>query len=581
LLLYTGGTIGMKTSPKGYVPVQDFLGSQLAQLSQFHSKKYARKYYAEHCENVDYEQVPLHYTKDSVQGPSVLTVKEDRSTNETDSKESRLDTSQKSNESFKKKKKQKSLPEWFFTPKSKQGARAMFKILEYNPLMDSSNMSYKDWVKIAADIKSNYNYYDAFIVLHGTDTMAYTTSALSFMLENLRKTIIVTGSQIPISQTRNDGFDNLLGSLTIAMNYEIPEVCLFFNNRLFRGNRAIKNSCSDLDAFQSMNCPALVQMGINIDVNWNLIRPRPHKREDLIVSPITNPNVGCLRIFPGITDQVMANFFRPPMKGVILLTYGSGNAPDIRPDFLRVLKEANDNGVVIVNVTQCQKGMVSIDYAGGTALREVGVISGCDMTCEAAITKLMYLLSKNLPIDEVKRLMTVNLRGELTVIHDRTRFSLKEKVLVKQVAHALMRPDEEDIDAIKDALFPTILCSLASIGELDEIIRLVEVEGVVLDKIQDYDMRTPLHLAVSSGNKNIVEYLVKNGSNVNARDRWGHTPLSEARANNNEDIVRILLQYGAVDGESGTDEQKGEKRNNLAMENSQDNEPISKRIKNH
>jgi lysophospholipase len=303
-------------------------------------------------------------------------------------------------------------------------------------------------------------------------------------------------------------------------------------------------------------------------------RPRTTKHDDLNVSIITNPNVGCLRIFPGITEEVMTNFFRPPMKGVVLLTYGSGNAPDIREDFLRVLKEANNNGVIIVNVTQCQKGMVSVDYAGGTALKEAGVIAGADMTCEAAITKLMYLLSKNLPVEEVKRLMTVNLRGELTVVQDRTRFSLKEKVLVKQVARALMSPGEEDIEAIKECLFPTIICSLAALGEYAEIVRLVEDEGVNIHKTNDYDLRTPLHLAACSGNEKIVDYLVMRGSEVNAKDRWGHTPLQEAMTNGHENVVKLLLQHGAVIPE---EEQNWVKRK--VDQDGDDDEPPQKKVK--
>lgn len=216
----------MKSSPKGYVPAQNFLGPQLSRLSQFHCKKYAQKYYEKKKKIVDVNQIPITITKDSSKISSVLTA----SNSPVDSNEnSSVEVSfQRRND----KKANDKMPEWFFTPKSKQNVRAMFKLLEYNPLMyvllymfciitiidrDSSNMSYKDWVKIALDIELNYHLYDAFIVLHGTDTMAYTTSALSFMLEGLRKTVIVTGSQIPISQTRNDGFDNLLGSITIAM----------------------------------------------------------------------------------------------------------------------------------------------------------------------------------------------------------------------------------------------------------------------------------------------------------------------------------------------------------------------------
>jgi lysophospholipase len=259
-------------------------------------------------------------------------------------------------------------------------------------------------------------------VLHGTDTMAYTASALSFMLVNLGKTVVLTGSQIPLFEVRNDAIDNLLGALTIAGHFEIPEVCLYFHNKLMRGNRTQKVDALGLNAFHSGNLSPLVEVGIQLDVHWHRVRAAP--MDPLKVRTITERNVACLRIFPGITAEILQNFMLQPLQGVIIETFGAGNAPDVRPDFLDVLRKASDRGVVIVNVTQCHRGGATIDYATGQSLAEVGVVSGLDMTPEAALSKLSYLLSQpELDRDDVCRLMQVSLRGELTEPHSEHIFS--------------------------------------------------------------------------------------------------------------------------------------------------------------
>ncbi|KAG0339047.1 hypothetical protein BG000_002952 [Podila horticola] len=308
------------------------------------------------------------------------------------------------------------------TPPSLYGKRIRYSILEYDPLLDSCNMTMTDWVRIATDIEANYQLYDAFIVLHGTDTMAYTASALSFMLEDLGKTVIITGSQVPITEIRNDAIDNLLGALTIAGHFVIPEVSLYFGNKLYRGNRSSKIDAIDFNAFDSPNLPPLVKVGINIDVNWaEVVRPTSLSRFRAHKS--MNPNVASLRLFPGITDSTIRTFLAPPIQGVVLETYGAGNAPSTRADLIAALKEANDRGVVIVNCTQCKRGLVTDVYQTGKVLYNAGVIPGNDMTPECALTKLSYLLGHNLPIPKVREMMTKNLRGELTVIQPRTRFS--------------------------------------------------------------------------------------------------------------------------------------------------------------
>ena len=289
-----------------------------------------------------------------------------------------------------------------------------FTINEYSPLIDSSNMAPSDWQRIADDIKANYEDYDGFVVLHGTDTMAYTSSALSFMFENLEKPIIVTGSQIPLSQLRSDGQVNLLNSLFIAANYPINEVGLYFNNKLFRGNRCIKAYADGFNAFDSPNMPPLLEAGINIKLiagELNVMSDKP-----LTLTQITPQPIGVVHLYPGISSELVANIIKQPVKALIIRSYGVGNAPQDE-QLLACLTQAYHQGIVVVNCSQCIQGTVNMDgYATGVALSKCGVVGGGDMTLEATLTKLHYLLSKDLPQAEVCRLLQENLRGELTKI---------------------------------------------------------------------------------------------------------------------------------------------------------------------
>lgn len=207
--------------------------------------------------------------------------------------------------------------------------RVVYTISEYDPILDSSNMTMEDWVRIAEDIKQSYEFFDGFVILHGTDTLSYTASALSFMLENLGKTVIITGSQIPIFETRTDGKDNLTSALIIAGNYVIPEVCVFFGALLLRGNRTIKISSNSLDAFDTPNVPCLAKVGINVDVDYRLIF-RPCSVDKFTVHTKLDENVGLLRIFPSISALTIKAFLQAPMKGVVLQTFGAGNVPSNR-----------------------------------------------------------------------------------------------------------------------------------------------------------------------------------------------------------------------------------------------------------
>ena len=292
---------------------------------------------------------------------------------------------------------------------------------QFDPPIDSSDMTPARWTELSHVIADHYHDYDGFVVLHGTDTMAYTASALSYMLENLTKPVIFTGSQLPIGQLRTDGKENLITSIEIAAAKDemgqamVPEVGIYFNGHLLRGNRTTKQSAEEFNAFESFNYPHLVDAGVNITYHTNrMLAPdwdkpmKPHFRLD--------NNVIIFSLFPGIREDLVRHIIATPnLKSIVMRTFGSGNAPQ-RPWVMQALREATRNGKVVINISQCMQGMVEMGrYDTGYQLKEAGVISGYDSTVESAVTKLMFLQSHYKDPEQVRELMRQSIRGEITV----------------------------------------------------------------------------------------------------------------------------------------------------------------------
>ncbi|CAF4634532.1 unnamed protein product [Rotaria sp. Silwood1] len=391
-----------------------------------------------------------------------------------------------------------------------------------------------------------YNLFDGFVILHGTDTMSYTAAALSFMFENLSKPIVLTGSQIPIFETRSDGRDNLIGSLLIAGQYHIPEVTLYFRNRLYRGNRVTKIDCEGLNAFDSHNFPTLAEFRTKIQVKWDLLFDRSSEGPFNVHTNL-NRNVSLLRLFPGITYLTVRQFLEPPIQGVVLQTYGAGNLPTNRPDLIEELRKAAERGVLIVNCTQCAKGNVCYAYESATSLQKIGVCVGSDMTIEAALMKLSYVLGKySSDMKVMKMKMAENLRGEMSTDSSKLKCPT---ISLDWILNATNDESNKESAQFRQSLLPWLIATCAQTDDITTLNHIQKTQTGIKFNIVLPCGSMPLHVCAKYGAIKCADLLLRIGNNenpiVNEPDQVGFTALFYAILQKNEAMIELLVRNGA------------------------------------
>lgn len=491
LLLYTGGTIGMENTPEGYKPKKGYMTGFLRKNALFHDPVF------------DYPPFLDH--------------------------------------------------DFLVTPKF--GHRIAYKVVEFEPLLDSSNMTMTNWAEIAQSIGENYSSFDSFVVIHGTDTMSFTASALSFMLENLRKTVVITGSQVPLTEQMNDGQDNLLGAILIAGHFLIPEVCLYFDYHLYRGNRSSKVDASDFHAFNSPNLPPLISIGVDFEVSWQLILPMPLPGAMFRVASNPCRDVGVLQLFPGLTTDVVASFLNSGIKGVVLKTYGSGDGPMHNPQMLKLCREAHQRQILIVNCPRCI--YASPSSATEHPLEDYGVIFGHDITVEACLAKLSYVLSQPISFAEMRELMKKPLKGELS---DQVSSSNLNQGISHAVASLLSANSKREIEMVDTTLNVAMMCTASALPSqistslFQHLSRVSMPDTSKKDSLTDqerrlvrYDtsLRAPIHVAALNANTLVTKHLLETGLNrIDARDADLRTPLYYAIKGRSEECVLALKTGG-------------------------------------
>ncbi|XP_039732499.1 60 kDa lysophospholipase [Pteropus medius] len=427
-------------------------------------------------------------------------------------------------------------------PPTHANQRVIYTVLECQPLFDSSDMTITEWVQIAQTIETHYEQYHGFVILHGADTMGFVASALAFVLENLQKTVILTGSQVPIHALWSDGRENLLGALLMAGQYVIPEVCLFFQNQLFRGTRVTKVDTRRFAAFRSPNLPPLAVVGADVIINQELVR-RARGQGRLVVRGGMERDVGLPRLYPGIPATPVRAFLQPPLKGVVTETFGSRNGPT-KPDLLQELRAAAERGLIILNCTHCLQGSVTSHYAAGMAAAGAGIVSGFDMTSEAPLAKLSYVLGRpGLSVDGRKELLARDLRGEMTLpAVDEGPPPLCGSTLRLGVAQFLSLSQESD--AVRDTLTPSLACAAARAGDLQAWQSFASLQGTDLS-LEDFNGQTLLHAAARGCRAGVVAMLLQKGVNVDARDEDGLSPLLLAVRGRRPSVIGLLRAAGA------------------------------------
>ena len=429
------------------------------------------------------------------------------------------------------------------TPKTLYGKRIFYRILELENIIDSINMTLDLWKKIGRILRDNYDDYDAFIVIHWIDTLVYTASILSFMFGNLNKPIIVTGSHIPISEMRTDAHTNLVDALILTGFFNIPEVSVLFGSELFRANRTIKIDNVNFTAYESPNFQPLAKLGVDIRVNWEIIMKE--SGEPICYFDDLSNNMSIVKIFPMISDEHFMTFFNSPIEAVIIETYGAGNIPINRPKIIETIREASQRGVIILNVSQCRKGVASTSYETGKLLESLGVVFAGDITLECAMAKLSYLLGKKFERKTICELLKTNLRGELTP-HKKEDFSHQSNTYINNFLNTLgIINEENECKFLIDSLLPSIINQLIQQQNL-EILKKIKNEISCLSFVEFSD-KSPLHTAAKVGDELIMKFLMNfENLKINLLDNKKMTALNYACLYKKEKVARIIKNSGGV-----------------------------------
>lgn len=494
LILYTGGTIGSVKGKNGLSPKHNFLYDYMLNHPNLCDKEYTLSRRAENSNTSHNESVR-----------NCCNIKENM----------------------------------LVTPETLSGRRIFYNVMETEFIIDSADMNLEYWKLMGKTIEKYYNEFDSFIILHGTDTMNYTACVLSFMFENLNKTVIITGSQIPLLEMRNDALKNMIDSLTIAGLYHIPEVTIMFDSKLFRGNRTIKNDNLGLKAFESPNMRPLAQTKINIKVNWDLILPPP--TEEFAFFENLESRITVIKMFPIIKDSTFESYFKPFIKAVIIETYGTTKFPKHRPKLISIIEEALKRGVIIINVSQSRKN--SGFNAEDEPLETFGILSAVDMTVECCLAKLSYLLGKGYSNQEVKALFKENLRGEMTIFQP--ELSLHSNKFVNALLTIMNenKKNEENYN-LASTLLPTIINELVEKNNYSLLVKLKKI--IKLTNFKHFGRKNPLHYAAINGNLQMAKFLLKCQININEIDDCQYTPLNYACIYKNREVAMFLKENGGI-----------------------------------
>ncbi|EGR27326.1 hypothetical protein IMG5_197940 [Ichthyophthirius multifiliis] len=429
--------------------------------------------------------------------------------------------------------------DFLITPKSEYNRRIYYKILQMQRKFEKTFFDKKLIEKLINILEENYLKYDAFIIIHDTNSMTYTGNFISFAFENLRKPIILTGSQVPLNIMRNDQFNNLLGALTIAGHFFIPEVLIYFNNKLFRANRCTKVDSQGLDSYSSPNYCPIAQLKIHIEVNWNAILKIEGDDELVVYKNITKQNIECLQLTPLFDNKMLKRIIDlNQAKGIIIEGYGPGNIPIHDQEFLDIIEQAYEKNIIILIIFQSFSSYYSIHNSD--IYDKYKLFYGGDMTFEASLAKLAYLLTKQYNKDIIKAQFQKSLRGEISVNKNELKFEINNANLISSITENINNYNNPQFKTIKSIILPGIACYMAQYGLMYHLYQMKQQN--INFRFYDYYKRTALHISAREQKEEVVKFLIKENIDINMQDEAGYSALYEAILTKNKRIVNFLVQ---------------------------------------